>query len=142
MPVEGDDAQALEAEARMLARYLVGRPAPPEVVARYCDANRTLLDAPPEAGEAAMVAFVRRRPWALPLLDAAAALRRPAGLLRSKALVMTAILETTPELADEFLPRHVHPLGLLLRLALSGTLAVLLAAAGLLLLPLVLRGRA
>jgi hypothetical protein len=43
---------------------------------------------------------------------------------------MAAVLETSPEFADEFLPRAVPPLRLFAGLALQGVRAVLRAAVG------------
>jgi hypothetical protein len=139
----GDVAEGqLEAEGRVFGRYLIGRVPPPEVVARYVQASRLLFTAPVAPEEAAVVAFARRHPWSVPFLDAAAGLLRPGSLLRSKLLVLAAILEAAPALADEFLPRNVSPVGLLVRLAASGTKAVLQAVLGALLHPIVARSRA
>ena len=82
------------------------------------------------AGVAALVAFARRHPWSVSLLDAASGLLRPGSLLRNKILLMAAILETSPTFADEFLPRDARPLGLLLALVAHGTVAVARAALG------------
>jgi len=121
---------ALEAEARIFGRYLVGGTPEPAVVARYCAASRALWPAPPDARDAALLDFVRRRPWSVGSLDGAAALLDPGGLLRSKVLVMSALLEATPTHADDFLPRSASAPALLWRLASSGTVAVLQAAVG------------
>jgi hypothetical protein len=86
--------------------------------------------------------FARRRPWSIGLLDAAAALLDPGGLLRCKVLVMSALLEATPAHADDFLPRSASAPALIWRLASSGTVAVLQAAVGALLYRLVGRARA
>jgi len=133
---------ALEAEARIFGRYLVDGTPEPAVVARYCAASHALWPAPPGARDAALLDFVRRRPWSVGPLDAAAALLDPGGLLRSKILVMSALLEATPTHADDFLPRSASAPALLWRLASSGTVAVLQAAAGALLYRLVGRARA
>jgi hypothetical protein len=133
---------ALEAEARIFGRYLVGSPPEPVLVARYCAASRTLWPDPPGPRDAAVLAFVRRRPWSVGPLDAAAALLDPGGLLRSKVLVMSALLEATPAYADAFLPRAVSTPALLWQLASSGAVAVAQAALGALLYPLVGRARA
>ena len=132
----------LEAEARTFTRYLIGRTPPPELVARYCEANATLFTAPVPAVEAGIVAFVRRHPWSVGLLDAAVGLRRPGSLLRNKILVMAAILETSPAFADDFLTRPLHPVVLALRVAGLGTLAVARTLLGLVLYPAAARARA
>lgn len=131
-----------EAEARVLGRYLVGQVPPPELVARYVDAGRTLFAAPATPADEAMVAFAVRHPWSLPFLDAAAGLRHPSGLLRGKLLVMSAVLEASPTYADAFLPRTPGRLALLTQLALHGAAAVGQAVIGLLLLPIASRARA
>ena len=43
MPDDADEAPALEAEARLFTRYLVGRPPPAELVDRYRAANAEVL---------------------------------------------------------------------------------------------------
>ena len=133
---------ALEDEARIFGRYLVGGTPEPALVARYCAASRALWPAPPGARDAALLDFVRRRPWSVGPLDAAAALLDPGGLLRSKVLVMSALLEATPSHADDFLPRPVPAPALLWRLAASGTAAVAQAVFGVLLYRLAGRARA
>jgi hypothetical protein len=130
------DDSVLEAEARIFARYLVGRTPAPEVVARYRDASRALWPEAPGPGDARRLAFVRRHPWSVGPLDAAAALLDPAGQLRSKVLVTAAILETTTAHADDFLPRTLRLPALFWRLAVSGTVAVFEALFGALLWPL------
>jgi hypothetical protein len=139
MTVEDTERRALDAEALMLTRYLVGTTPSPDLIERYREANRTLWTAPPPPFEAGLVAFVRRHPWSLGCLDAAAALRQPAGRLRGKVLVMSAVLETSPALADEFLPRSVPAGMLVVRLAAAGAVAIAQAALGLLLYPLAVR---
>ena len=129
-------------EARTFTRYLVGRPPPPELVARYREANAVLFTAPVEPVDAAVVDFVHRHPWSVGLLDAAVGLRRPGSLLRNKILVMAAILETSPVFADEFLTRPVHPVVLVLRTVALGTVAVARALLGLALYPAAARARA
>lgn len=144
MPAVNDvmpDHSVLEAEARIFARYLVGRVPAADVVARYCDASRALWPDAPGPGNAERLAFVRRHPWSVGPLDGAAALLDAGGQLRSKVLVMAAILETTTAHADDFLPRTVSLPALFWRLAASGTMAVALAVLGALLWPLAGRSR-
>jgi hypothetical protein len=123
----------LKAEARLFARYLLGRTPPQELLDRYVEASHVLFDAPPDPADAALRRFVRRHPWSTGFLDAAAALLRPAGQFRGRLLVMVAILETSPLYAEEFLPRPSSAALLPLRLAAAGTRAVARALVGLLL---------
>jgi hypothetical protein len=124
------ETRALEMEARVFGRYLVGRVPPAELVERYCAANAAIFTEPGGAEDTALVGFVRRNPWSVSLLDASSGLLRPGNLLRNKILLMAAILETSPEFADEFLPRDVRPFRLLVGLAANGTLALARAVLG------------
>jgi hypothetical protein len=134
--------EVLETEARAFGRYLVGRVPPPELIARYVAASRTLFPESGDARDRALLGFVRRHPWSARYLDAATALLRPAAVLRSKVLVLGAILEASPTFADEFLPRHVGLPGLVLRVIGNGIVAVLSALLGALLYAAVARSRA
>lgn len=129
----------LELEARVFSRYLVGRVARSALLTRYADANRTLLPAPGSPRDEAVVAFVRRHPWSASLLDAACGLVQPRARLREKILIMAAVLEASPDFADEFLPRTAPRTVLLARIAGLGCLAVGRALVGVLLLPLAAR---
>lgn len=135
------DPAALDREAAIFTHYLVGCMPDAEVVRRYRDACRTLWPEPAASGDAARLAFVRRHPWSVGALDAAAALLDPAGQLRSRVLVTAAILEATTEHADDFLPRTSSVPVLFARLTVSGVAAVLAALLGALLWPLAGRAR-
>lgn len=123
----------------MLARCLVGRVPSQELIDRYCEANRILLPEPASARDAALLAFVRKHPRSTPFLDAACGLLRRDGRLRSKMLILAAVLETSPEFADEFLPRTAHPIRLLASLAGQGLLGLSRVLLGMLLYPLAAR---
>jgi hypothetical protein len=129
----------LEQEARVFGRYLVDATPAPDVVARYRDAVSTLWPSPPPPRDAALLAFVRRHPWSVGPLDAAAGLVDRGGQLRSRILLAGAILETTTTHADDFLPRTVAPPALLGRLVASGISSALLAVAGMALWPIATR---
>lgn len=133
---------ALETEARIFGVHLVGRPPSEDLVARYREACRRLWPDAPGGADAARLAFVRRHPWSVGPLDAAAALLDPTCQLRSRVLVAAAILEATPTHADDFLPRAATLPGLLSRLVLGGTVAATKAVLGALLWPLAGRSRA
>lgn len=132
---DGQDLQGarLEVEARLFSRYLLGGDAAPELIERYIVASRSLLRGPWDPRDAALLGFVHRHPWSVSLLDAACGLLRPTGLLRSKLLIMAAILEASPAHAAEFLPRASSTPSLLARLAALGAVAAGRAFAGLLL---------
>jgi hypothetical protein len=119
-----DERESLRGEAIVFARYLVGRTPPPDVVERYEQASRRLFPPQLDRSDAALLAFVRRHPWSTSLLDAAAGILRPASALRSRILVMAAILETSPAFADDFLPRSASLVSLLTRLAVHGIRAI------------------
>jgi hypothetical protein len=127
---EGEDAEELRHEARLFGRYLVGRLPPPALLERYVDANRLLLRGPLPRTDTALVAFVRRHPWSVGCLDAAAAWLRPTGLLRNKILILAAILESSPDFADEFLPRAAATPALVWRVAAAGLRAGLQLVVG------------
>jgi hypothetical protein len=126
-------------EARIFARYLVGRNPSPAHVDRYVAATRTHFPDPMSPDDAAVLAWVRRHPWSVGPLDAACGLARPGGALRNRVLLMAAVLEATPEFADDFLPHHLGPLALAARVGVAGVVAVANALGGLLLLKLAVR---
>lgn len=121
---------ALAREARVFGRYLIGRDVEGPLVERYVAASRTIFRDDLIPGDAAVLEFARRHRWSIGYLDAAAGLLRPGGPLRNRILLMAAILETTPEHADEFLPRQLGPLALAVRVGVAGAAAVLRALLG------------
>ena len=129
MPAPADD-RAVASEARAFARYLVRSDPTPDLVERYRAACARLFTEPPDAVDAALLAFVRERPWSIGMLDSALALLRPQSLVRARLLVMAAVLETTPRHVREFLPRPSSLGSLALRLPLLGVKAIAQAAAG------------
>jgi hypothetical protein len=126
----------VDEEAAIFARYLVRSAAPPDVAARYREAVRRLFPDPDGARDRALLAFVRRHPWSIGCLDAAAALLAPGCRLRQRLLVMAALLETTPDGAAEFLPGEPTLGQLALRLPAIGLGAVARLLLGLVLFPI------
>jgi len=100
-------ADLLRREASALARYVLGRDAAPALLERYVAAHEHLDVGAVRREDTTVLDFALAHPWSLASLDSATALLRPHALLHRKALLMTAILETTPEHADAFLPRAV-----------------------------------
>ncbi len=126
----------------MFGRYLVGTTPPPELVERYARACRALVPEATQSREARVVGFACRHPWSTPLLDAASGFLAPRGLLRTKLLVATAVLEASREFAGEFLPREGAPPGparLVARLAGLGLLGVGQVLLGVVLYPIAAR---
>jgi hypothetical protein len=126
----------VDEEAAIFARYLVRNAAPADVVERYRDAVARLFPDPDGPRDRALLSFVRRHPWSVGCLDAAAALVARDSRLRQRLLVMAALLETTPEGAAEFLPREPGWGTLALRLPLIGLGAAARVLLGLALLPI------
>lgn len=114
----------------MFGRYLIGREPGEALVDRYCRANQALF-----GGETddAVLAFARAHPWSIAMLDAGSGLSGGESLLRKKLLVMTAIVETTPELVERFEQRAASLPGLAWRVGIAGARTALHAASGLVL---------
>jgi hypothetical protein len=100
--------QQHELEADKIALHVVGRRAGEREKALYAQAMGMLKPDMTEREKAlweSMVRSRRRMAWA----DAGLALVRPSSVLRRRLLVMAAILEASPEYADQFLPRRCPP---------------------------------
>src|SRR2546422_2921837 len=129
-------------EARIFARYLVGRVPPADLVERYQAASQAIWGDGVAAADEALITFIRRHPWSVAPLDAATSLLRSGGHLRAKILTMAAILEASPAFADEFLPRNVSTGALVWQVFAGGAAACLQALVGVLLIPMARRARA
>ena len=147
-PRQGAASAGLDGEAEQLAGYILGPRRAPceaaealEVTARYAAACRVLFTAGASSEDLAVLEFVKRRPWALPFLDAAAALTRSRSLLRKKLLLMLSILETMPGNADLFAPRPRPRWRVVGRLAVLGLVGLFKTALGLLIQPIASRSR-
>jgi hypothetical protein len=101
-----EDADALEAEARAVGRYIIGRPIDEQCRLRYARAVVSGVVPLDERSERLLRRAIAH-PWLLGLLDGAAAIEHPSGPLRRRFLLMFAILETSPEYSELFLPRNL-----------------------------------
>lgn len=139
-PEVAEEEAVLREEAARLGRYLVGAAPSDELAGRYARAHGHVLRQPPTPADEAVLAFAHAHPWSLPLLDAGTALGRSAPLLRRKLLVMTAVLEATPEHADRMLAGNTSLPRLMLRLGRAGAAAAVKLLAGAALVAVVTRG--
>lgn len=119
---------ANDREFALLTRFLIGSVPPARFRARYESGCRALFGDP--APRSAALRLALRHPVLLPLLDAGCALRRREDPLRQRLLLLTAILEASPEYADVFLPRTLTWPKLLIALPLRGAFAVAKAIGG------------
>lgn len=118
----------LEREARVLARYLLGRDCPSEMVERYVAGGRALAAA--NASDARTADFALAHPRLLPFIDAAAAVTGRGALLRAKTQLMAAILEASPLYAAEFLDAPRTPSAALCQIAAASFIAAVEMAIG------------
>jgi hypothetical protein len=123
----------LRTEAIVFGRYLVGSEPAEPLVQRYIEANEMLLAGYGTPEDEAVLDFARRHPWSIAMLDAAAGVRGGASLLRRKLLVMTAIVETTPENVDKTEQRAVGLPTLVARVGVATARTAMSAGAGLVL---------
>jgi hypothetical protein len=95
--------ESLRDEGERFGRYLNGRPVAPALVDRYVRAMlaKGLVA---EGRDRRLLRFVEMHPAWLGIVDGGLALRRPRSVIRTKLLVMSAILEATPDATSAFLP--------------------------------------
>jgi hypothetical protein len=130
----------LRTEAIVFGRYLVGRPLAEHLIERYVRANQALFASQRGDADHAVLAFARRHSWSVAMLDAATGITGGDSLLRKKLLVMTAIVETTPEYVELTAPRADGWLALVRDVGAAGARTALEVAAGLALAAVVRRG--
>jgi hypothetical protein len=95
----------LVAEATEFFRYLQKhQPVDEQAVRLYC---RALAANPgkPSIKDQKLLTFIRRHPWSIGFIDSGLAIRRSSSEVRRRLYVMFSILETRPNLADDFLPQ-------------------------------------
>lgn len=121
---------APERECRLFSRHLIGAEPSREIVDRYGRACARLLGDDSRQGPTSALDFARAHPWSIGLLDAGCGLIDKDNLLRRRLLILTAILEATPDHVEAFLapPRPVPMVAA--RLALTGIRAALRAMVG------------
>ena len=115
------DRAQLSREVASFTRYLVGRPATEDLVARYEHALGVLhLGLPATPFEGRLLQVSARHPLATEMLDTACAFLARDSLLRRRLFVLAGLLETEPSYADRFVCQPPGRLAVLVRLAGSG----------------------
>jgi nucleoside-diphosphate-sugar epimerase len=137
--LEAGDISRLEKECRLFARHLVGLDANPYIVGKYIEAHRALPALQPASRfDRLLLGFARSGRITLALADAYAGVFAKASSLRKRLVLTLALLETSApffERVDAAAGRT--PTGAFVRLAVRGTFAVAVLAAGtLVLLPI------
>ncbi len=117
-------------EARQFARYLIGREPSPEIIARYASGLEKLGLTTPVPTDDGVIAFALRHPASLPFLDAASGFFRKQSAIRKRLLLLSAILETTRENAEIYLPQMQGIIGLLFTLSRGAVLSLAAAVLG------------
>jgi hypothetical protein len=117
-------------EGKQLGRYLLRSEPASTAAERYARACLRVFGSAASPQDRAVLDFIRRHPWSLPFLDAAAALREPQALLRKKLFLMLSILETVPAHVHEFSPQPRPRVIAILRIVWFAGVSVILLALG------------
>lgn len=91
-------------QADLLANYLIDRPIDNPLVYKIFE----IAVSNNETREDSLLSFAFKHPYFIPALDAALVFLRPHSELRRRIYTLFAILESTPEHADLFLPQKFH----------------------------------
>lgn len=139
MTVANQTQAELRVEAELFGRYLLGCPSAPAAVSRYSQAVLTRGRAL-GLRDAVLLAFAVRHPWSVGFIDGGLALLEPYSEVRHRLFLMLAILESTPQHHDRFLPTARGPAYLVIVVAVAAR-AAMRAAFGLCLVKFVLGWR-
>jgi NADH dehydrogenase len=131
------EGSVTDRECATFTRYLAGLAASPYVRRKYAEAHSAVALEPKDPFDQLLLRFARKGPLLAKLADAYARIFYPHATLRRKLVLLLAILETCPpsyRVIDSTVGRRKA--GVLLQVALRGTLAVLgLAVASIVLIP-------
>lgn len=97
----------MSTEARVFARYLVGREASPQAVKVYEAAMQG--NVAPNATDQKLLHFMLAHPWSIGFIDAGLVFHNATSEARRRLYIMLAILEASPEHTDLFLPVQRSP---------------------------------
>ena len=121
----------LELEAQIFSRYLLGIDVPKAARELYVTAI-TSAATHVSANDKKLLALTVRRPWLTGCVDGGLVFIRPNSEVRRRLYIMLSILETVPELADQFLPKR-RSVWYVFWLAFVGVRACLRAGVGIVL---------
>ena len=91
-------------EANLFCQYIVGSLPSEKVVERY----ETILHSSPvtiSSEDTKIISFVHKHPRLLGAVDSYAALFMPHSEIRRRLYILFAVLESTPEYSEQFLPK-------------------------------------
>ena len=118
----------LAREGLFYSRYLLGRACDAAHADRYAEGCVRLgligKDDP-------LVVYTKKFPWSLGPLESTAGFLQPEGVLRSKLLLLTAVLEASPVYTDHFLEKHHRLPALAFRIVALGVRSVIKPLVGL-----------
>ena len=122
---------ALEREARVFTRALIGQVPTRYVIERYAAAHVALPLVPAAGFEKRLVALAATGPFCARLADAYARRFVTRATLRAKLATLLAILESAAPSDAAFAPVAASAAGVVLRLGVAGAAAALLSVLGL-----------
>jgi hypothetical protein len=99
-----DGMCSLSTEADQIAWYLISACPNDRVKARYEDAIR-MLNVELDAVDRRLWKIVTSCPFTFRIIDGGLAIVRPTSSIRRKVYIMLALLETSPEYCEYFLPK-------------------------------------
>ena len=109
-----------EREFAIFSRYLLGEPGAERLKPHYEAAARRLAASAFSPRSTATMAMVLAKPSALPYIDAACGFVDPANTLRRRLIVLTAVLEASPEHTRHFLHQGENRAQIFRTLAIIG----------------------
>src|SRR5437879_5324658 len=129
-----DENGSFFAEADLLGRYLIRIPPNNRVKLLYAKAM-TAINIEFDPIDQKLWHIMIQYPFTFKIIDSGLAVIRPNSAIRRKIYTMLAILETSPEYCDYFLPQLFGPL-YMVNVAFAGARAALVALIGLVVLRL------
>ena len=129
------DSYSLEPEAELFGGYLLKRPPNENVKKFYIKAvSNTFIEI--KGSDKKVLDFLYRNRWSIGFIDSGLALLYPHSEIRKRIYIMFALLESSPEYVDLFLPKKRNFLYLFV-LFFVGIRSILKSLIGILLLKII-----